>query len=106
MAARDSDDDKDLGTLKEDIARLREDLASVKSTLATLGKRSAAQAKAAGSAKVDELQDEIERIMDDLQLRGRDTLAGVEKTVHERPLTSLLAAFGLGFLISRFLDRR
>jgi hypothetical protein len=38
--------------------------------------------------------------------RGHDALVGVERTVHDRPLTSLLAAFGIGLILSRILDRR
>ena len=52
MAARDTDGDKDLAALREDLARLREDIASIKSTIAGIGKRSAQEAKEAGSAKL------------------------------------------------------
>ena len=106
MATRDTDIDKDLAALREDLGRLREDISSVKSTIAAIGKRSASEAKAAGSARIAELRDELEQLGDNIQARGHDALAGVERTVHDRPLTSLLAAFGLGLVLSRFLDRR
>lgn len=106
MAARDTDVDKDLAALREDLARLRDDIASVKSTIAGIGKRTASEAKDAGSAKLAELRDELEELGDSMYARGHDALAGVERTVHDRPLTSLLAAFGIGLVMSRFLDRR
>lgn len=106
MAARDTDGDKDLAALREDLARLREDIASIKGTIAGIGKRSASEAKEAGSAKLGELRDELEQFGDNMYSRGHDALAGVERTVHDRPLTSLLAAFGIGLVLSKFLDRR
>lgn len=106
MAARDTDGDKDLAALREDLTRLREDIASVKNTIAGIGRRSASDAKEAGSAKLSELRDELEQLGDNMYARGHDALSGVERTVHERPLTSLLAAFGVGLILSRFLDRR
>ncbi len=106
MAARDTDGEKDLAALREDLTRLREDIASIKSTIAGIGKRRADEAKEAGSAKLGELRDELEQFGDNMYARGHDALAGVERTVHDRPLTSLLAAFGVGLIMSRIMDRR
>lgn len=105
MATRDPDLEKDMAALREDLARLREDISSVKSTITGIGRRSASEVKAAGSAKLGELRDELEQFGDNMQARGHEALAGVERTVHDRPLTSLLAAFGIGLVLSRFLDR-
>lgn len=93
-------------TLKVDLDRLREEIAGLKNTVAGFGKRGAAEARAAADAKLDELHDELERAAGELHRRGQDTLAGVEQRVREHPITSLVAAFGLGLILSRLLDRR
>lgn len=99
-------DDRESSTLKVDLDRLREEIVGLKSTIAGFGKRGIAEARAAADAKLDELHDELERLAGDLHPRGQDALAAVERRVREHPVTSLLAAFGIGLVLSRFLDRR
>ncbi len=96
----------DLAKLKEDITRLRDDLASVSEHVAGLGRSSYGQAKTAGIDKIDELRQELERTYERLRAQGEASVADVERQVQERPLLSLLAAFGIGMLATRLLARR
>ncbi len=97
----------DVAALREELARLREDVARIAEALTGVGREKAEEAVAAGSAKLEELRREVERLTRELQTRGRDMVAGVEESVRERPLTSLMIAFGLGLLLSLLLvDRR
>ena len=56
--------------------------------------------------KVEELGADLERAADALRRQGQASIAQVEDTIKERPLLSLLAAFGAGVLIARLLGRR
>ena len=92
--------------LKTDIDKLRADLSSLTKHMKEVGNSAAADAKKAGADKVDELRNELERTAQQLKRQGEASVAEVEKTIQEKPLLSLLAAFGVGMLITRFLDRR
>jgi len=96
----------DLDQLKQDLDQLKLDLSELKDHLAEFGSQQAVGIRAQGEAKIMALRDEVDRVAGDLQLQGRETVARVEQAVQERPLTSLLAAFGVGMLLSRLLERR
>ena len=96
----------DLGALKADIGKLQSDLSSLTKHMKDIGGSAVADAQKAGTDKVDELRDELERTAQRLKRQGEASVAEVEKTIQERPLLSLAAAFGVGMLITRLLDRR
>lgn len=86
---------EDLENLKRDIQQLRSDVASMakslKSLTAATGEEAYQRAEALGQA-------------------ARRRAAAMEEQlgqeINERPLTSVLAAFGIGFLIGKILDGR
>jgi ElaB/YqjD/DUF883 family membrane-anchored ribosome-binding protein len=80
--------------IEKDIDALRGDFASLQADLQTLTKTLARRAKSAASDTAD-----------DLLARGRDGMAAVEGHVAERPLASLLIAFGAGVALGKLLDR-
>ena len=41
-----------------------------------------------------------------MRVRGQEGVARLEQLVHERPLTSLAAAVGIGMILTRILERR
>lgn len=86
--------DTELDDLKKELETLRGDFSSL---LDTLKKTSGAQAQAG----VDAARDSAER------LRGHasDAAASLESEIQDRPYTSILAAFGIGFLLGKLLDR-
>jgi len=88
----------DLDTIREDIDALRKDLARLMEHV-----KSGAMDNIAG--QVEEMSDEARRLYNRAIAegeRGADVLA---RQVEERPLTSLLIAFGLGFIGSRIILR-
>ena len=97
---------EELGLLKEDLARLRADIQALKEHLASLGDRKATEAREAATARLETLRAELDRLAEELGTRGREARRTLEEKVREQPLASLLAAFGLGFLLSRLLERR
>jgi ElaB/YqjD/DUF883 family membrane-anchored ribosome-binding protein len=65
-----------------------------------------ARAQTAGALKIEEFGVDLERAADALRRQGQASIAQVEDTIKERPLLSLLAAFGAGVLIARLLERK
>lgn len=98
--------DGDLDTLRQDLEQLRTDVAALRQHLVEAGAARVEAARAVGAARLGELEGGLVRLADGLGTQGREGLARLERTVKERPLASLLAAFGLGVLLSQLLDRR
>lgn len=96
----------DLAAVKKDVEALRADLSTLLEHLGGLGEAKLREAGAAGSDTIDGLRVELERTADQLRRHGQHSVAEVERTIKERPLTALLAAFGAGLLFARLWDRR
>jgi ElaB/YqjD/DUF883 family membrane-anchored ribosome-binding protein len=98
--------DQEMDAVKEHIQALRTDLASLTTHIKGLSSAKLEQAQSAGSLKIEELSAEVQRAADALRQRGEVSVAQLETTIREKPLISLLAAFGIGLLVARLLDRR
>ena len=79
--------DKEFDALKQDFETLRRDLANLSDEI----KRSSTARARAG---VDAARDQFEQ-----------TSADVAREVSERPFTTIFAAFGVGFILGKLLDR-
>lgn len=108
MAARSDDNDKGIDTsrLEADINQLKADLKQLNETLVGLGKDSLDVVQSEGAARLDALRKEADLIATRLKKSGQGHYDSLEAQIQEKPLLTLLAAFGLGMIISRFLDRR
>lgn len=101
------------GRAAEVAEAVREALDTVEAQLATL-RRQALGAGADGAASVrdalgtrlESLRDEFDALSAGVMKQGRRVVAETEKAVHERPLTTLLAAFGVGMLFAHLFARR
>jgi ElaB/YqjD/DUF883 family membrane-anchored ribosome-binding protein len=90
---------RELNQLKSDIAGLRGDMASLVKTLKDAGidegreayQRASERARRAGEA---------------VREQANEAYTVIGREVEEHPLTSVLAAFGTGFVIGMLLDRR
>jgi ElaB/YqjD/DUF883 family membrane-anchored ribosome-binding protein len=98
--------DQEMDAVKEHIQALRTDLASLTTHIKGLSSAKLEQAQSAGSLKIEELSAEVQRAADALRQHGEVSVAQLETTIREKPLISLLAAFGIGLLVARLLDRR
>ena len=100
-------------TKNDDVDVLKKDIEDLKSAVKTLTDdlRAAAEsnAKSAGERAGDRL-DDIRKDAADVARkaaeRGRESAEAVADAVRDRPMQSLLVAFGVGLLLSRLLDRR
>ena len=98
--------DQELDAIKEHVEALRTELAMLTKHIKGLGSATLARAQTAGTLKIEELGADLERAAAALRLQGQASIAQIETTIKERPLLSLLAAFGAGVLIARLLERK
>jgi ElaB/YqjD/DUF883 family membrane-anchored ribosome-binding protein len=98
--------DQELDAIKEHIDALRTELSMLTTHIKGLGSATLERAQSAGALKIEELGADLERAAEALRRQGQLSVAQVENTIREKPLLSLLAAFGAGMLIARLLDRR
>jgi ElaB/YqjD/DUF883 family membrane-anchored ribosome-binding protein len=89
----------DINVIKADIDNLRKDLAAALD-------RIKGTAASRAESEIQALQKRINRIADDLQTGGRESLRAVEERIEERPLVSLAIAFAVGLVLGRLFDRR
>lgn len=108
MAARNDDNPKggDSSRLEADLEQLKADLKRLNETLVGLGRDSLDVVQSEGAARLEALRREADEIARSLRQRGQSQYAALEQQVQEKPLVTLLAAFGLGLIISRLIDRR
>ena len=108
MAARNDDSDKkaDTSQLEADIDQLKKDLKKLNDTLVGIGRDSFDAVQSEGAARLEALRKEADDIARRLKSKGQSQYDAIEAQVQEKPLLSLMAAFGLGMIISRLIDRR
>lgn len=86
--------DKDIEELKAQVEALRADLAGISDALKNLGGDAASEGR-----------ERIRRAAEQARGKARDTIGALENEIEDRPLTSLLTAFGIGFVLGKLLDR-
>lgn len=88
------DTTKDIEALREEVSKLRTDITDIAETLRKLSHDAVADGR-------DRLRDAAKQQTD----KARESLSGVESEIEQRPLTSVAAAFGIGFVLGKLLDR-
>lgn len=85
-----------------DLAALRQDFADLMSQM-----KSGALKGANGAAEniLNQLSDRAGHLYDSVAAQGGRSVRAVSRQVEERPVASLLVAFGVGFIASRLLSR-
>jgi ElaB/YqjD/DUF883 family membrane-anchored ribosome-binding protein len=90
--------ESEFDTVKADLAKLRGDIASLSAALKDVTSETVHQ-------QIESIRTRIDNLTDDAAAHGRDTLDDIASHVEERPLTSILIALGVGFVVGRLLDR-
>ncbi|HZA65713.1 MAG TPA: hypothetical protein VE592_02120 [Geminicoccaceae bacterium] len=98
--------DQELDAVKAHVEALRTELGALTTHIKGLSTAKLGQAQAAGGIKIEELSADLQRAADALRQQGQASVAQLENTIRERPLLSLLAAFGAGVVIARLLERK
>jgi len=86
--------EKQVQELKDEIAALKSELSNIAKTVSGL----------AGAA-TDEGRDRIRAAADHTREQARQTWGALEREVEERPMASIAAALGIGFILGKLLDR-
>lgn len=86
--------EKDVEELKSEFAELKSDISKLTETIKKLYGDAASEGR-------DRARDAAARSKD----RARETVGAFEEEIASRPLTSVAAAFGVGFILGKLLDR-
>jgi ElaB/YqjD/DUF883 family membrane-anchored ribosome-binding protein len=92
--------------LKSDLRSLRADLETAARTVNQLGGAAASQAMQQAQAQMEEIQQRLERLLEDMQEYGDRTAAVVRDHVQAHPFQSVLIAMAAGFALAHLLSRR
>ena len=84
--------------IKNDLVKLREDIAKLSSVLKDVTSETVQERVGALRGRIDELTGEA-------RTHGREAIDDLSERIEERPLTSILVAFGVGVLLGRLFDR-
>ena len=102
--ATDTNLNEELETLKADMAKLRGDVGNLLDVLKALGLEKAGDAKASFDDELEKRREEIRDALMGARARGQQAQHAVEGEIADHPLSSVMAAFGMGFLIAKLLD--
>ena len=97
---------REMETLRADLAKLRADFAGVTDALKEAGQKKAETAREGLADLLKSLRDELGGVLDQARDKGKRSVETVGHQIEERPLASLLTAFGVGFILAKLLDRR
>lgn len=97
---------KDINGLKDEVSTLFDDLSSIVQSLTSIGKTEAGDVKKKIekeiSAKLEGMQDRVE----ELRRQGKKVAKTVQDHVEENPISSLLIACGVGYMLCKLLNRK
>jgi ElaB/YqjD/DUF883 family membrane-anchored ribosome-binding protein len=91
------------GTSQSEVDRLVADVQALKRDIAKLAEHSRGAAWNGAADTVNALGNEAQRLYDEVASKGRDQVKRVSGQVQEKPIMSILIAFGIGFLGGRIL---
>lgn len=86
--------------ITRDVDRLRTEMSEIRKDLKTVSRA----IKDLGSEKGQEALERFEHLGNKARRRAMDTEERIEREISERPLVSVIAAFGIGFLLAKLLD--
>jgi ElaB/YqjD/DUF883 family membrane-anchored ribosome-binding protein len=89
-----------------DIAQLKTDLEKLSGSIVGLGRDGLEAAQRGGAKQLGAWRDDVDELATSIKKQGQHQLDVVGGQVRDRPILTLLAAFGVGLLVSRLVDRR
>ena len=96
----------DLQNLKSNFSQLKSDVSTIVGNALGAGKTTAQggvdTARTQANAAVDRAKQEYEH----LKAKGTDQYEQLGQLIGEKPVTSALIAFGVGFVLAKFMTRR
>ncbi|NBD96264.1 MAG: DUF883 family protein [Gammaproteobacteria bacterium] len=86
--------DKEVQELRNEIAALKEELSNIGNTVSNIAR-----------SATDEGRERVRAAAEHSREQARQTWGAFEREVEERPMTSIAAALGIGFILGKLLDR-
>ena len=93
----------EINKLKDDITKLRGDVGDLLQVLREAGIDKFAQSRESFDEELQKGREKVRATMDKARVSGEKALNDLEEGVSEHPLSSLLMAFGLGFIVAKVL---
>ncbi len=93
----------ELDKVRADMAALRADVAELAKVLKSEGASKAEAAKETIEEEVRKRREAMREKLDEARARGRAVKDDLEDRVEQHPYTSLLAAFGVGFVLAKLV---
>jgi ElaB/YqjD/DUF883 family membrane-anchored ribosome-binding protein len=114
--ARQRTDTKNIDGLKKELQNLRSDFIQLGKQVEAMANDTSGEVMTDVKARIDRFASDVDDLIASASARGREAIGAVgeagenvlnsvEDHVHERPLTSLAVAVGLGFLLSSTMRR-
>lgn len=91
-------------TLRADVAKLRSDVGDLLDVLKALGAEKVSDARTTLDEELLKRREELRAALNGAKARGERAAQAVEGEITEHPMSSVMAAFGMGFLIAKLLD--
>ena len=109
MAAANRNLEEEFDTLKAGLDTLRKDISSLVSSFGDTAtdevKTRGRRARAAVGRATDRAGEVWDDATNEASRRGREGVAAVKQQIEERPVISLLVAFGVGLVIGKLINR-
>lgn len=99
----DNDLKKEMEQLRADLAALRSDVADLAKALKNAGVNKAESVKHSVEEEVDELRKAFREKLAEARSRGYDAKEKVDEQIASHPYSSLVTAFGVGFILAKML---
>ncbi|WP_156782088.1 DUF883 family protein [Acidihalobacter aeolianus] len=94
----------EMNAIREDLSKLRADVAELTHALKDLAVNRAGTARDQAKAGVAEARERLKQQANRAGEQGREYYDAFEQQIGERPMTSLLVSFGIGFVLAKLLD--
>lgn len=96
----------DLSGLKSNFNQLKSDVSTIVSNAIGAGRSQAQGGADAAREQANAAVDRARAGYEDLKAKGNDQFEQLTDIIAEKPVTSALVAFGVGFIVAKFLTRR
>jgi ElaB/YqjD/DUF883 family membrane-anchored ribosome-binding protein len=92
-------------TRSNGVESIQEELATIGADIASLGNTLGEFASAEARDAIKSIRERLDEIAREAGVASRAQIESVQETIQRRPLTSVAAAFGLGFILATIFRR-
>ncbi|KPV40007.1 hypothetical protein AN478_07445 [Thiohalorhabdus denitrificans] len=101
MGEEKNDLNEEIRALKDDLSSLRSDVSELAEAMREAGRDKASDWRSSVQDEWNERREELLHALGVARDRGRQAEEDLERSIGEHPWTSLVAAFGVGYLLAK-----